>query len=263
MSLDGELSRLLTGWRELPGLQRLRTYQRANLPGDLSAGLLVAALAIPQALGYATVAGVPVQVGLYTLPPALIAYALFGTSRVLFVGPVSTVTVLSGSIVRQMSGGDASKAAALTSALAITAGLLLIVVGLIRIGWVAQFLSEPIVMGFVTGLVVLIIVGEIPGLLGLPTPSGALLDRLWALIRNSPHANPVTVAVSLGALLVLFGGQRLFPRMPWALVALVGGVLASDLAGLAGHGVKLVGHVPGGLPLPALPVVPNWTPPAP
>lgn len=160
---------------------RLRRYQRSYLGGDLSAGLLVAALAVPQALGYATVAGVPVQVGLYTLPPALLAYALLGSSRVLYVGPVSTVTVLSGSIVRQLAAGDPARASDLTSALALVAGLILVAAGLIRIGWVARFLNEPIVTGFVTGLVILIIVGEIPGVLGLTPPSGSLLERLWSI----------------------------------------------------------------------------------
>ncbi len=244
----------LTGERPVfPGVEQLRHYKREYAVGDLVAGLLVAALAVPQALGYAAVAGVPVQVGLYTLPPALIAYALLGSSRLLFVGPVSTVTVLSGTIVKQLAGGDAAHAAELTSALAIVAGVVLLVAGLIKIGWVAQFLSEPIVTGFVTGLVVLVVVGEIPGLLGLPTPTGALLDRLVALIRTAPDAHPITLAVAVVALVLLFGGQRLAPIVPWSLVVLVGGILVSHVADLEGHGARVVGSVPSGLPLPSLP----------
>jgi high affinity sulfate transporter 1 len=246
MSLDGERARF-------PGIEQIRHYRRGYATGDIVAGLLVAALAVPQALGYATVAGVPVQVGLYTLPPALLAYALLGSSRLLFVGPVSTVTVLSGTIVRQLAGGDLEHAAELTSALAIVAGVVLLVAGLIRIGWVAQFLSEPIVTGFVTGLVVLVVVGELPGLLGLPSPNGALLDRLVALVRTAPDAHPTTLAVALVALVLLFGGQRLAPVVPWSLIVLVGGILVSDLADLAGHGARVVGTVPAGLPLPSLP----------
>jgi len=239
--------------RRLPGLQQMRHYKREYASGDIVAGLLVAALAVPQALGYAAVAGVPVQVGLYTLPPALLAYALFGTSRVLYVGPVSTVTVLSGSIVRQLSGGDQAHAAGLTSALAIVAGVVLLVAGLVKIGWIAQFLNEPIVMGFVTGLVVLVIVGEVPGLLGLKTPSGALLDRVVALVSNATDAHPTTLAISLVALLLLFGGQRLAPRLPWALVVVVGGIAVSYYADLAGQGARVVGTIPSGVPLPTLP----------
>ncbi|MFZ2501160.1 MAG: SulP family inorganic anion transporter [Nocardioides sp.] len=230
----------------------LRRYERKFLAGDVSAGLLVAALAVPQALGYATVAGVPVQVGLYTLPPALFAYALLGSSRVLYVGPVSTVTVLSGSIVRQVSQGDPARAADLTSALAIVAGLFLVAAGLVKIGWIARFLNQPIVMGFVTGLVILIIVGEIPGVLGLPPPSGSLIERVWSLATSAPDANPTTFVIAAATLVVLFGGQAISSRVPWALLVLIGGIAASRWLELS-EKVRVVGEVPSGVPLPGLP----------
>lgn len=240
----------------LPGLHRLRGYRRAQLPGDVVAGLIVAALAVPQALGYAAVAGVPVQVGLYTIPPALLAYALFGSSRVLFVGPVSTVTVLSGSVVRGLAGGDPAHAVALTSALAILAGVVLLAAGLLRVGWVAQFLSAPIVTGFVAGLVVLIVVGEIPTLLGLKSPTGGIIERVLGLALQLPQAHLVTAAVGVAALLVLFGGSALAPRLPWSLIVLVAGIGASMSLGLPAAGAAVVGSVPTGLPLPTLPLVP-------
>lgn len=243
-----------------PGLRLARGYHRDYLPGDLGAGILVAALAVPQALGYAVVAGVPVEVGLYTLPPALLAYALYGTSRLLFVGPVSTVSVLSGSIVRALSGGDPEHAVALTSALAIVAGVVLIVAGAFKMGWMARFLSEPIVTGFVAGLVVLIVVGEIPGLAGLTPPTGSLLDRLVVIGQTLPGVHLTTFAVGAGCLVLLFGGQRLAPRIPWALVALLGSIAASHSFDLAARGVAVVGEVPRGLPLPVVPVLPlqDW-----
>ncbi|MEO7421440.1 MAG: SulP family inorganic anion transporter [Ornithinibacter sp.] len=237
------------------GLRLLRDYSGRHLPADALAGLLVAALAVPQSLGYAAVAGVPVQVGLYTLAPALLAYALFGASRLLFVGPISTVSVLSGSIVRALSGGDPALAVQLTSALALVAGVVLVAVGLLRLGWVAQFLSEPIITGFVAGLVVLIVIGEIPGLAGLATPSGNLLERIVALLGGLGDVTGQTLAVGVAALLVLFGGHRLAHRVPWSLVVLVAGVLLSTRLDLAGRGVPVVGAVPTGLPLPALPIV--------
>lgn len=240
----------------LPGVARLRGYQRRQLPGDIFAGLLVAALAVPQALGYAAVAGVPVQVGLYTIPPALLAYVLFGSSRVLFMGPVSTVTVLSGSIVRGLAGGDVAAAVAMTNALAVLAGIVLLAAGLLRVGWVAQFLSAPIVTGFVTGLVVLIVVGEIPGVLGVSTPGGALLERIVGLAQSVPNAQPATLAVAVGALVLLFGGSKLAPRLPWSLIVLVLGIVASQLLDLRGQGAAVVGAVPAGVPLPHLPIVP-------
>jgi SulP family sulfate permease len=238
------------------GLVLLRSYSGRHLPADLLAGLLVAALAVPQSLGYAAVAGVPVQVGLYTLPPSLLAYALFGSSRLLFVGPVSTVSVLSGSVVRGLSGGDPALAVQLTSVLALSAGGALLLVGLLRAGWVAQFLSEPIVAGFVAGLVVLIVVGEVPGLSGLPSPNGSLVERLVTLARDVPMFHGLTLTVGLAALAVLFAGQRLAPRVPWSLLVLVGGILVSNRLGLAERGVVVVGEIPSGLPLPSFPVVP-------
>jgi high affinity sulfate transporter 1 len=237
------------------GLELLRHYTGRHLPADALAGLLVAALAVPQSLGYAAVAGVPVQVGLYTLPPALLFYALFGSSRLLFVGPVSTVSVLSGSVVRGLADGDPELAVALTSALAITAGTALVVIGLLRMGWVAQFLSEPIVAGFVAGLVVLVVVGEIPGLAGLPSPSGSLLERLAALVRDLPKFHGLTVLVGLSALAVLFVGQRIAPRVPWSLLVLVAGIIVSSALSLSDHGVTVVGTIPAGIPLPSFPVV--------
>ncbi len=237
------------------GLVLLRAYTGRHLPADIVAGLLVAALAVPQSLGYAAVAGVPVQVGLYTLPPALLAYALFGSSRLLFVGPVSTVSVLSGSIVRGLAGGDPELAVQLTSVLAVTAGIGLVIVGLLRAGWVAQFLSEPIVAGFVAGLVVLIVIGEIPGLSGLPSPNGSLVERLVTLVGDIPDFHALTLAVGVGALVVLFAGQRLAPRVPWGLVVLALGIVVSSTLDLAARGVTVVGAIPRGLPLPSLPVV--------
>ena len=237
------------------GLRLLRIYSPRNLPADVLAGLLVAALAVPQSLGYAAVAGVPVQVGLYTLPPALLAYALFGSSRLLFVGPVSTVSVLSGSLVRGLSGGDPELAVQLTSVLAVTAGVALLAVGLLRMGWVAQFLSEPIVTGFVAGLVVLIVVGEIPALAGLSIPSGGIVERLIVIVRGLPDVHGLTLAVGAASLVVLFGGSRLAPRVPWSLITLVAGIVVSAQLDLASRGVVVVGTVPNGVVLPSVPVV--------
>ena len=127
---------------------------------------------IPQALGYASIAGAPVEVGLYAVPVALVAYAIFGSSRQLVVGPVSTVSVLSGSLLAGFGVAGTAQAASYTAALALGSGLVLLTAGFLGIGWVAEFLSKPIVTGFVLGLTVLVILGEVPHLLGVPTPEG-------------------------------------------------------------------------------------------
>jgi len=217
---------------------------------------VVAALAIPQALGYAAIAGVPVQIGLYAIPLALVAYALFGSSPHLVVGPVSTVAVLSGSLVVDLSGGDQDKAVTFTAALAIGAGIGLVVSGLLRIGWAAEFLSRPVVTGFVFGLVLLIILGEIPSLLGIPTESGDVGARALSILRNLSDLDPTTAVVGLTALAVLFLGARLLPRVPWGLVVLVLAVGLSQTFDLASHGVATVGAVPLGLPTLGLPHIP-------
>jgi sulfate permease, SulP family len=154
--------------RRLPILTWLPEYDRKNLRRDAIAGAGVAALAVPQSLGYASIAGVPVQVGLYAVPVALLAYAAFGTSPQLIVGPVSTVSVLSATLVSALGPANVSEAVTFTSAIALAAGVILVVAGLLRVGWVAEFLSKPIVTGFVFGLTLLVIIGELPNLLGIP-----------------------------------------------------------------------------------------------
>lgn len=226
----------ITGW--------LPRYRRRFIAGDVLAGLVVAALAVPQSLGYAGIAGVPVIVGLYAIPLALIAYAVLGSSPHLIVGPVSTVSVLTGSLVADMSQGDPARAVALTSALAIGAGIGLLIGGIARLGWAAEFMSRPIVTGFVFGLVILIIIGEVPSLLGMPTTSGAVQERVWSILSSVPQLDSTTALVGVVSLVILFGGARIAPRVPWGFVVLVGAIAASSIFDLAAEGVVTVGAVP-------------------
>lgn len=221
------------------------------------AGSVVAALAVPQALGYASIAGAPVEVGLYAVPVALIAYAIFGSSRQLVVGPVSTVSVLSGSFLATFGVAGTAEAASYTAALALGSGLVLIAAGFLGIGWMAEFLSKPIVTGFVLGLTILVILNEVPHLLGVPTPQGQVVERVGALGESLTKgaADLAVVIVSACSLLVLFGGQRLVPKVPWGLVVLVGGLIASVGLDLEAKGVEVVGTVPRGLPTPGVPSV--------
>lgn len=239
--------------RRLPILVWGPKYPREALGGDVLAGLVVVALAVPQALGYAGIAGVPVVVGIYAIPAALIAYALFGSSPHLVVGPVSTVSVVSGSILAGMHPDTPERAVALTTALAIGSGLGLLAGGLLKLGWAAEFLSRSIVTGFVFGLVLVIIIGEIPKLLGLPPTSGDSIEQVVQILRSITDLDRLTTIVGCAALVVLFAGARFMPRVPWGLIVLVSAIAYSSAAGLEDRGVVVVGPVPSGLPPFGLP----------
>ena len=247
-------------WRapSVPALDWLPGYQRDRLSRDLVAGAIVTALVIPQALGYAAIAGVPVQVGLYAIPVALLAYTLLGSSPQVSVGPVSTVSVVSGSIVAVQAGGDPDRAVALTVALAILSGVVLLVAGLLRTGWIAEFLSKPIVSGFVFGLSVVIIVGEVPTLIGVDRVDGPVYLRAWAAITSLPDLHPTTTLLGVVSLAVLFVGGVVARQVPWGLLVVVGSLVLSGTWSLGERGVVVVGDVPRGLPVPALPAI-TWS----
>jgi sulfate permease, SulP family len=193
---------------------------------------------------------VPVQVGLYAIPIALLAYAALGSSPQLIVGPVSTVSVLSATLVVSMHPANVAEAVTYTSAIALAAGAVLVLAGFLRVGWVAEFLSKPIVTGFVFGLTILVIIGELPNLLGIPVTPGDVLHRISVLALNIDQIDLLTATVGFSALAVLFVGSRLFPRVPWALIVLVLGLAASYWLDLAARGVAIVGPVPKGCPRP-------------
>ncbi len=241
----------------LPILHWLPRYDRNRLQGDLLAGAIVAALMIPQSLGYARIAGVPVEIGLYAVPLALVAYAFLGSSPQLIVGPASTVAIVSGSLVRDITRDNPEDAVAITAALAIASGLVLIATGLLRVGWIAEFLSRPIVTGFVFGLTLTIIIGELPTLLGIPKPGGDLLGVFVRTLDRIENTDLNTLIVGGSTLAAILGGRKLSSRVPWGLVALVGAVAASKILDLESTGVAMIGDVPGGLPPLGIPNVPR------
>jgi SulP family sulfate permease len=241
----------------VPIFRWLPEYKRSRLRGDILAGAIVAALLIPQSLGYARIAGVPVQIGLYAVPLALLAYAVLGSSPQLIVGPASTVAIVSGSLVADIARDNPEDAVAITSALAIATGIALVASGLLRIAWIAEFLSRPIVTGFVFGLTLTIVIGELPTLLGIPKPPGDLIGVLIRTIQNIGDTDVRTAIVSGASLLLLFGGRQIAPRVPWGLVVLVAGVGASTVLDLEAEGVAVIGDVPGGLPPLGLPLIPQ------
>ena len=241
--------------RAIPALRWIPRYQREDLPGDVVAGLIVGALMVTEAVAYSGLIGVPAIVGLSAVPFCLVAYALFGSSPQLIVGPLATMAVLSGTIASEHAGGDAQRVVAITCALAIATGLILVAAALLRLGWIAEFLSRPVLAGFVSGLVILIIVSELPDLLGIGGSSGNTIRRLIAVLGDLGSVHGLTAVMGIAALAVLFAGQRLAPRLPWSFIVLVLGIVASSLLGLADRGVAVVGQIASGLPAPSIPAI--------
>ncbi|HTU84301.1 MAG TPA: SulP family inorganic anion transporter [Solirubrobacteraceae bacterium] len=226
----------------------LRGYRREWLRGDLVAGLTVWAVLVPEALAYASIAGVSPVVGLYAAPGALIFYAAFGSSRHLVTGPMSATAALSAAAVAQYATAGSGQFTMFTAALAISAGAVAIVAGLLRLGFLANFISEPVMKGFIVGLALTIIAGQLPELFGVEKGSGDFFQKIWDLITKLGDTHVLTLVVGLGSLAIVFGLRRFAPAVPGSLVAVLAGVIAVALLHLDKHGVEIVGHIDRGLP---------------
>jgi SulP family sulfate permease len=208
---------------------------------------------VPVALAYAGLAGVPPAVGLVTAFAALAAYAVLGTSRHLKVTTSSTMAIMSASVVAPLAGGDSVRFVALSAALAITVGVILVAAGLLRLGFLSDFLAKPVVTGFVIGLAITIIVGQLPKLLGVPSVSGTVFDQIVGIIKELPETQLLTFAVGVGAIVIIVVARRFLPALPAPLLALALGIAASWAFDLAARGVSVVGEIQTGLPLPSIP----------
>ncbi|MGO9854873.1 MAG: SulP family inorganic anion transporter [Acidimicrobiales bacterium] len=226
----------------------LHHYRRAWVAGDTVAGLTVWAVLVPEALAYATIAGVSPQVGLYAAPGALLAYAAFASSRHLVVGPMSATAALSAAAVGAVVVGSHASVAELTAALAIVTGVVALLFGVLRLGFVANFISEPVLKGFIIGLALTIMVGQVPKLFGVSKGSGDFFEQLGHLLSHLGQTQGWTLAVGAASLALLVGLRMVWPRVPGELVVVVLSIAVAKGADLGAHGVALVGHVPAGLP---------------
>ncbi len=233
--------------RFLPFLSWLPDYRGSWLTPDLVAGATLWALVVPEALAYAAIAGVPVQYGLYAVPLALVGYFAFGSSRELFVGPSASVAAISASGVAAVAstGADPARIVALTAALSLLAGLLYVVLGLLRMGWVARFFAVPVLTGFILGLGLYVVIGQLPKLVGIPKPDGNTVQILLDTLRSVADWSAWSVWVGLISLAALFLAERFMPRLPAALAVAAVAILASDAFGLDDK-VAVVGPVPTG-----------------
>jgi high affinity sulfate transporter 1 len=239
--------------RLLPILGWLPGYRREWLLADVLAGLAVWAVMVPEGMAYAGIVGVPPIMGLYTIVPPLIAYALLGTSRLLVVGPDTATGLISALTVGAIAAQGTAQFNALTSTSAILIGAFFLLFGALRMGWVAVFLPTPVMRGFIEGLVCVTIIGQVPHLLGIEGTSGNFFAKLWSVVDHLPEVLLAPVLTGLLSLIAMLLLRHLAPRVPAALVV---AVLATILVGLLGGeaaGVSVVGELPSGLPHLVLP----------
>jgi SulP family sulfate permease len=247
--------------RYVPILEWLPQYNKKWLVGDTVAGVSVWALLIPQALAYATIAGVPVQYGLYTAFVALVAYAIFGTSRQMIQGPSAAVAAVSAAVVGPIVGASAlgtNAAVGYTAALALAAGALYLALGLLRMGWVSNFLSKAVMAGFVLGFSFGIVIDQLYKVLGVPKAEGSYVQILWGTLSELGATSGTTLAVGASSLAALLLLRYVMPRVPRALVVVTLSIVAVRALDLTAHGVAVTGEVPTGLFSIGLPDV-GWS----
>jgi sulfate permease, SulP family len=248
--IEGAADRNLGGTirRFVPIVSWLPRYEKAWLSRDAIAGFTIWGLLIPEMIAYASLAGLPPQAGLYTLLATLLLYAVFGTSRQLVVAGTSASAVLVFSAVTALHPKDAGTYAALAAGVVILAGIFFIVAGLLRLGFITQFLSRPVMTGFVFGIAIFVTVSQLPKIFGITKGDGDTIRQLAHIIANLGSTSVVTLAVGASALALLFGLERFAPRVPGGLVVLVLGIGISAILDLASHGVATIGTIPTGLP---------------
>ena len=233
----------------------LRDYRRSWLRGDLIAGVTVAAYLIPQVMAYATVAGVPPVAGLWAALPALVIYAVLGSSSSLSMGPEATTALMTAIAISPLAAGDPGRYADLATTLALLVGLMSVAAWLLRLGFVADLLSRPVLVGYLAGVAVIMIADQLRRVTGVPVSGQTFLVQVGSFFRGLGQMQPATVAVAAAVLVFLFVLQARWPRAPGPLLAILGATGATAAFGLASHGVTVVGPIPVALPSVGLPDV--------
>jgi high affinity sulfate transporter 1 len=246
----------------IPGARVLGGYRREWLPRDVVAGVVLTTLLVPQGMAYAELAGLPAITGLYTSVLCLLAYAVFGPSRILVLGPDSSLGPMIAAVLLPIlvSGGDPAKAVALASVLALMVGAMLTFAAVAKLGFVADLLSRPTQLGYVNGLALTILIGQLPKLFGFSTDGEGLIGEAVAFARGvaAGETVPAALAIGVGGLVVILGLRRWAPKAPGILVAVLAAILATVWLGLEGRGVHVVGPLPQGFPPFTIPSV-EWS----
>jgi high affinity sulfate transporter 1 len=239
----------------LPLFRSLAGYDRSWLRSDLIAGVTVWAVLVPEALAYASIAGVSPVVGLYAAPGALIFYAAFGSSRHLVTSPMSATAALSAAAVGTLAAAGSSAYVQLTITLAICVGVLALVAGLARLGFLAGFISEPVLKGFIVGLALTIIIGQVPKLFGIEKTPGDFFEQLWGVLKHLGDTSGLTLLVGLLSLALVLVVKQVAPVVPGSLLVALLAIGAVSVFNLDQHGLEIVGHIDSGLPSFGLPDV--------
>jgi high affinity sulfate transporter 1 len=243
--------------RFVPGAEEATHYRREWLKNDLVAGLVLSSLLVPQGMAYAELAGLPPITGLYTSMLCLVAYAVFGPSRVLVLGPDSSLGPMIAATILPLAGahGDPKRAIALASMLALLVGGICCLTGFARLGFIADLLSKPTQIGYLTGLALTIVIGQLPKLLGFSVSGSGLIAETEGLVSGIADGKVVAAAAAVGAvsIVLIVVLSRLLPKFPVLLLTVAASIAAVALLGLTDHGVKVVGVLPKGLPSPAIP----------
>ena len=238
--------------RWAPGLHLVSSYRRRWLPKDLVAGIVLTTLLVPQGMAYAELAGLPPITGLYTSIMCLLGYAVFGPSRILVLGPDSSLgPMIAATILPLMAAnGDAKRAIALASTLAIMVGLIMTLASMAGLGFIADLISKPTMIGYMNGLALTILIGQLPKLLGFKVSADGLLAEIAGFVEGLARgeAVPAAAAVGIAGFLLILGLQRWLPKVPAVLAAVILSIGVAVVFGLATHGVSLVGVLPRGFP---------------
>jgi high affinity sulfate transporter 1 len=240
----------------MPGIRALRTYERSWLSRDLIAGIVLVTLLVPQGMAYAELAGLPPITGLYTTVICLVAYALVGPSPILILGPDSSLGPMIAATILPLAAGSQEMAIALAGVLALLVGAVTVSAGLLKLGFVADLLSNPVRTGYLAGLAIVIFIGQLPKLFGFSTDAQGLVAEGAAFVHGLDMTNPWALAIGLTSLAIILGLKRLSPRTPGILIAVVVAIALSIVLDLAARGVSVIGVLPQGFPVPKLPIVP-------